>query len=78
MFCFLLLLVILNWLLVIIRVILSVVYFTMLERKIMSYIQKRKGPNKVGILGLLTPIADALKLLAKKIGNPLKSKYFIF
>lgn len=74
----------------ILRVIIGVLYFTMLERKIMSYMQIRKGPNKVGIIGLFTPFADAIKLLFKHLNlilnvkellyyfRPLFSTFFLF
>nr|ARO34984.1 NADH dehydrogenase subunit 1 [Cerion tridentatum costellata] len=47
-------------------ILISVAYFTLLERKVLSYIQNRKGPNKVSIGGFLQPIADAIKLFAKE------------
>nr|YP_010736717.1 NADH dehydrogenase subunit 1 [Bipalium admarginatum]WEM34732.1 NADH dehydrogenase subunit 1 [Bipalium admarginatum] len=57
--------IIINWVLVVISLLLCVLFFTMFERKFLSYIQIRKGPNKVGFLGLLTPVSDTIKLILK-------------
>nr|YP_003934433.1 NADH dehydrogenase subunit 1 [Thylacodes squamigerus]ADI79416.1 NADH dehydrogenase subunit 1 [Thylacodes squamigerus] len=51
-------------------ILLAVAFFTLLERKGLSYIQRRKGPNKVGITGIPQPLADAAKLLTKEIVIP--------
>ncbi|RZL50092.1 MAG: NADH-quinone oxidoreductase subunit NuoH [Variovorax sp.] len=48
----------------------AVAYLTLWERKFLGWIQVRHGPNRVGPLGLLQPIADALKLLTKEIISP--------
>jgi NADH-quinone oxidoreductase subunit H len=48
----------------------AVAYLTLWERKAIGFTQLRPGPNRVGPLGLLTPIADALKLLTKEIILP--------
>nr|BAL40997.1 NADH dehydrogenase subunit 1 [Dugesia japonica] len=59
-------------------VLVSVLFFTMLERKIMGYIQLRKGPNKVGFLGVLNPIADTIKLFFKSSSKVLNANYYFF
>jgi len=65
-------------LLIIIPLLISVAYFTLAERKILGAIQRRKGPNVIGILGLLQPLADGLKLLVKETIIPSSSNKFIF
>jgi len=47
-------------------VLLAIAFYTLLERKVLSYVQLRKGPNKVGIWGIVQPLADAVKLFTKE------------
>lgn len=56
-------------------ILLAVAFFTLLERKGLRYIQIRKGPNKVGFIGLPQPLADAAKLLLKEIAKPTMANY---
>jgi len=62
----------------IICLLVSIAYFTIAERKIMAAIQRRKGPNVVGVWGLLQPLADGLKLLIKELLLPTKANPIIF
>lgn len=64
----------------IICLLISIAYYTLAERKIMAAIQRRKGPNVVGIYGLLQPLADGLKLLSKELLIPTtaNSRIFLF
>ena len=57
---------------------LSVAYLTYFERKVIGYMQVRIGPNRVGPLGLIQPIADGLKLLLKEIILPTKANKGVF
>jgi len=53
-------------------------FLTLLEQKGLRYIQLRKGPNKIGFLGLLQPFCDAIKLFRKEYIIPKISNYFIY
>jgi len=70
--------IILKILIIIIPLLISVAYFTLAERKIMGSIQRRRGPNVIGFLGLLQPLADGLKLFVKETILPTASNQGIF
>ncbi len=69
---------ILKSLAIIIPLLVAVAYLTLLERKVMASMQQRRGPNVVGLFGLLQPLADGLKLLIKETILPSSANTIIF
>nr|QKY64006.1 NADH dehydrogenase subunit 1 [Hypsiglena jani jani] len=67
-----------NTLLYILSILIAVAFLTLLERKLMGYMQHRKGPNIVGPAGMLQPIADGLKLITKETTKPTMSSPILF
>nr|QAB47121.1 NADH dehydrogenase subunit 1 [Funambulus pennantii] len=67
-----------NLLSLIIPILIAMAFLTLIERKLLGYMQLRKGPNVVGPYGLLQPFADAMKLFMKEPLKPLTSSITLF
>jgi len=65
-------------LIIIVPLLISVAYFTLAERKILGTIQRRMGPNVVGVYGLLQPLSDGFKLFVKETVLPSSANKLIF
>ena len=65
-------------LIIVVPLLIAVAYVTLAERKIMGSMHIRKGPNVVGVFGLLQPLADGLKLFSKETIIPTHSNWIVF
>jgi len=68
----------LGLIIIIILLLIAVAYFTLVERKLMGSMQRRRGPNIVGFMGVLQPIADGLKLFSKETILPSNANISLF
>lgn len=69
---------VLKVLLIVVCLLIAVAYFTLAERKILGVIQRRRGPNVVGVFGLLQPLSDGFKLFVKETVYPSNATIFLF
>nr|YP_009919136.1 NADH dehydrogenase subunit 1 [Triatoma mexicana]QMP96768.1 NADH dehydrogenase subunit 1 [Triatoma mexicana] len=67
-----------SYVLTLICVLVAVAFTTLMERSVLSYIQLRSGPNKVGFMGLLQPFSDGMKLFFKEQTYPYFSNFIIY
>ena len=72
------LLTLLKILIIVLPLLISVAYFTLAERTMMAGIQRRMGPDVIGVAGLLQPLADGFKLLIKETVLPSSANKFFF
>lgn len=70
--------ILLKILIIAVPLLIAMAYFTLIERKVMASMQRRRGPNVVGVYGILQPLADGLKLLLKETILPNRANLLIF
>ena len=59
-------------------VIVGVAFLTLLERRVLGYFHVRKGPSRVGFVGIFQPFSDAIRLFSREQYSPLVSDYLIY